>query len=398
MLFESDRHEALRDVSWDEAAARDAIERIALDSTMAFEAEGLWPVHPLEHAPGTNPLRMLYYGATGVIWALDSLHRAGATAPPPDFSGVLPELLESNRNAIRPSTQRSESLLMGDAGILLLCWKLTPSRELAAQIASTISANRENPTREFMWGSPGTLLAALAMYELSGDEAWAELFREGTSDLADALETDSELGCRLFTQDLYGTRSRQLGAGHGFAGTVFPIVRGLRLLAPDEQAQWSRCIRETLTATALTEDGWANWPQSIGTPRPARTALLVQHCHGAPGIVNCLATLPDAAIDDLLIAAGELTWAAGPLKKGANYCHGTAGNGYALLKLFTRTQDSRWLERARAFAMHAIAQSERDLQKFGRRRYSLWTGDLGLAAFLWSCIQATDAFPTADVF
>ena len=100
----------------------------------------------------------------------------------------------------------------------------------------------------------------------------------------------------------------------------------------------------------------------------------------------------------MLIAAGELTWAAGPLKKGANYCHGTAGNGYALLKLFTRTQDSRWLERARAFAMHAIAQSERDLQNFGRRRYSLWTGDLGLAAFLWSCIQATDAFPTADVF
>jgi hypothetical protein len=48
--------------------------------------------------------------------------------------------------------------------------------------------------------------------------------------------------------------------------------------------------------------------------------------------------------------------------------------------------------------MHAIAQSERDLQNFGRRRYSLWTGDLGLAAFLWSCIQATDAFPTADVF
>ena len=341
---------------------------------------------------------MLYYGATGVIWALDWLHRAGATGPLPDFSGVLPELLESNRDAIRLSTQRTGSLLMGDAGILLLCWKLIPSGEVAEQLATTISANRESPTREIMWGSPGTLLAALAMYELNGEESWADLFREGTSYLASVLETDSERGCLLWTQDLYGTRSRHLGAGHGFAGTVFPIVRGLQLLAPDEQAEWSRWICETLAATALREDGWANWPQSIGAPRPERTAPLVQHCHGAPGIVNCLANLPDPAIDELLIAAGELTWAAGPLRKGANFCHGTTGNGYAFLKLFRRTQDSRWLERARAFAMHAIAQSERDLQNFGRRRYSLWTGDLGVAAFLWSCIQATDAFPTTDVF
>jgi hypothetical protein len=33
-------------------------------------------------------------------------------------------------------------------------------------------------------------------------------------------------------------------------------------------------------------------------------------------------------------AGGELTWRAGPLAKGANLCHGTAGNGYAFLALF----------------------------------------------------------------
>jgi lantibiotic modifying enzyme len=60
------------------------------------------------------------------------------------------------------------------------------------------------------------------------------------------------------------------------------------------------------------------------------------------------------ALTQVLLAGGELTWRAGPLVKGAGLCHGTAGNGYAFLKLFARTGDERWLERARRFAMHAI--------------------------------------------
>jgi Lanthionine synthetase C-like protein len=86
------------------------------------------------------------------------------------------------------------------------------------------------------------------------------------------------------------------------------------------------------------------------------------------GIVTSLAALPDPRLDDLLVAAGELTWAAGPLAKGPGLCHRTAGNGYAFLKLFKRTGDERWLDRARAFAMHAIAQSDRDAAEYGRRR------------------------------
>jgi hypothetical protein len=57
-----------------------------------------------------------------------------------------------------------------------------------------------------------------------------------------------------------------------------------------------------------------------------------------------------------------------------------------------------WLERARAFAMHAIAQFEADSERFGDLRYSLWTGDLGLALYLWDCIRGRPAFPTVDVF
>ena len=64
-----------------------------------------------------------------------------------------------------------------------------------------------------------------------------------------------------------------------------------------------------------------------------------------------------AVVDELLAGGGELTWQAGPLAANAGLCHGTAGNGYAFLRLFERTGDERWLERAQAFAMHAAAQA-----------------------------------------
>jgi hypothetical protein len=124
----------------------------------------------------------------------------------------------------------------------------------------------------------------------------------------------------------------------------------------------------------------------------------MQFCHGAPGFVICLGDFPGPELDDLLLAAGRAVWAAGPLTKGSNLCHGTGGNGYAFLKLYQRTQDPLWLERARAFAMHGIEQTEADAMRHGQMRYSLWTGDPGFAIYLWDCLRGAAAFPTLDVF
>ena len=96
----------------------------------------------------------------------------------------------------------------------------------------------------------------------------------------------------------------------------------------------------------------------------------------------------------MLLAGGELTWRAGPLTKGANLCHGTAGNGYAFLRLLERTGDELWLERARAFAMHAVEQVERDRAEHGRGRHTLWTGDPGTALYLADCLEGSGDFPS----
>jgi len=68
----------------------------------------------------------------------------------------------------------------------------------------------------------------------------------------------------------------------------------------------------------------------------------------------------------------------------------------ASLKLFTRTGDEIWLERARRFALHASAQVTTTRRQHGRGRYSLWTGDLGTAVYLHQCLAGTSEMPTID--
>jgi hypothetical protein len=129
-------------------------------------------------------------------------------------------------------------------------------------------------------------------------------------------------------------------------------------------------------------------------------ARLVQICHGAPGIIVACADAPAVTpeLRALLCDGGECVWNTGPLRKGSNLCHGTAGNGYAFLKLFVLTGDELWLARARSFAMLAVRQWQEARAEYGQGRYSLWTGDPGLAIFLSDCITARAAFPTIDVF
>ena len=104
--------------------------------------------------------------------------------------------------------------------------------------------------------------------------------------------------------------------------------------------------------------------------------------------------------EELVLAGAELVWQAGPHgdEKGYGICHGTAGNGYALLKTFERTGDERWLERARRFAVHALEQAARLEGTRGRRRYSLWTGDVGAALFAADCLDARARYPILDTW
>ena len=232
------------------------------------------------------------------------------------------------------------SLWAGEAGILLVAHTLAPAPWQEARLLEAVLANAANPSWELMWGSPGTMLAAQVLYERTGDHAWQDAWSASAALLLEQWRGD------LWEQDLYGRAAHVLGPAHGFAGNVFALTRG-DLLDPARRAEVERRAIATLTRFAQRDGGLCQWPPGLeppGTPQPVRT----QWCHGAPGIVASLAHLAphDEGLTVLLREGGELTWQAGPLRKGAGLCHGTAGNGFALLKLFERTDDEL-LARAR---------------------------------------------------
>jgi hypothetical protein len=399
MLHDPARHEPLIPLAWNDEAARAAIQHIVARTETSYRGARYWPVHPLDRegiAP--DPVETpLYHGAAGVTWALQYLGDRGAAKLAQDWLDGWRDLLEANRGWLAANAPGEQaSWLMGDTPILMMALPRHP--ELAGELARLVAANRTHPARELMWGAPGTLLAALFLHERTGEAHWAALFRETAATLWEQLAWSEQHGCAYWVQDLYGRESSYLDAVHGFVATAAPLIKGRYLLDAADWQRWQDCIANTVRKSAVIEGGQVSWnPQLFGTERENAKKLL-QFCHGAPGFVIALSDFPGDELDDLLLCAGEATWAAGPLRKGSNLCHGTAGNGYAFLVLYRRTGEPVWLERARAFAMHALKQFERDAQDYGQLRYSLWTGDLGLAIYLWDCIRARPQFPTLDVF
>jgi lanthionine synthetase-like protein len=394
MLFDARAHEPLAEASWRPVDVEASIRTIADEAAGALRGREWWPLHPLDAEEGDpDVFHGIYLGAAGMLWALDRLAQAGLHEPRHDYARLAEDVLESYLS--RPELGGPlPSLWMGEGGIALVAWLLSPAAALADRLAGLEIADPDGDSLELMWGSPGLLLLADAMVERTGEERWASAWSAIADRLMSRWGADAP---DFWTQRIPGSTGQILGPAHGLAGVVAALARRPELLPPGQLLP--RTVA-ALSATAVREGEQANWPPSLeeSLAKPDGS-IRTQWCHGAPGIVASIAGLPrDDRLDSLLIAGGELTWAAGPVRKGANLCHGTAGNGFALLKLFTRTGDETWLERARRFAMHSAAQVATARREHGRGRYSLWTGDVGTAMYLHQCLAATSDVPTIDTW
>jgi hypothetical protein len=394
-MIDSSRHVPLRSMPWSASEASAAIEEIVADAAAHFDAERFWPSHPREDG-APDGMANLWIGAAGMIWGLDHLARSGATRTRLDFRPVLPRLLEAGTAEFATMQYAAHgAFLLGDLGTALVAMRTAPSADLADLVHERCERNSALPIRELMWGLPGSMLACVHMHAMTGEPRWRRLFAAQAGRLLDDL-AETPLG-PLWNTDLYGGVQPWLGPVHGYAGNMIPLLRGWDWLTPSQQARVADVVPRTLAATACRSDLGATW-RSVAT-RPGLPTLC-QHCHGAPGMVTTFADAPFSSpgLEALLVEGGTFTWAAGPLAKGSNLCHGTGGNGYAFLKLHRRTGDPIWRERACAFAMTAIAQCREERAGLGRGRFSLWTGDVGLAIYLRDCIAAEPHFPTVDVF
>lgn len=397
MLFRPEAFEQLTDEPWDGERVRRGIRTIVADAEERFDPVGLWPAEEWDSWGSPTPLTGLYCGAAGVLWALDALRRRGHADVGIDLAAAAHRALKRVREA--PELSEAEDLelprasdaglLSGETGVLVVAWRVGGDAALEPLIEERILESRESDANEVMWGAPGGLLAARALLDWTGDERWAGVWRTVADAVWEARDDDG-----LWTQRLYGNTGRSLGPAHGLVGIARALLGGGELLAPDRRGPVLADTVAVLERNARREDDFVNWPPGDGGPLEGGDGdPRLQWCHGAPGIVISTA---DFLPEELLLAGAELTWHAGPHgpKKGSSICHGTAGNGYALLKAFERTGDEEWLARARRFAVHALGQVERR----GTGHYSLWTGDLGVAIFAADCLDGTTRYPVLETW
>ena len=388
-LYEPDQFEPLIDQPWDPARIEDAIAAIVADAEASFDPDTFWPADEWDayiYEAG-RPLKVLYAGAAGLAWALDALRRRGHAETSLDLAQAVRRAVELERaepDATADEHYRPGALLDGETGPVLVAFRLTSEPTFADDLHSLVRGNVGNPTDDISWGAPGTLLVALAMHESTGDARWLEAAQESAAALRARRGEDG-----LWRQD---DDYRGLGTLHGAAGNTLALLRVER---DDALARETAAL---LARHAVREGGLANWPGATGRPlvRPRDGRICLQWCTGAPGI---LAGAWEYLDEDLVLAGAELIWQAGAHRdeKGHSLCHGTAGNGFALLKAFARTGDEQWLERARRFAVHALGQAKRMQTTNGRRRYSLFTGDVGTALFAADCLDVDTRFPIVDV-
>jgi hypothetical protein len=425
-LFQADRHHPLpQNLRWDPEGVKAWLTRwgtAALTQTQQRAITGGFPLHPRDDedldakAPTT-----LYNGALGVWLALERLQQSELlTLPPIENPAIIYQALHQNYLQQPDTGVNVPSWFLGESALLtqLCLHPQTPTdqrQEWQDLLFTQVHSNLDHPSQEILWGAPGTFLAALFLWEATAEKRWRELCQAHINKLWEQWTWFDDYGAWLWEQDLYGKKRIFLGAGHGWASNLYGLWRAETLLSDPQYNQLRERTLSGVKTLAIshaespeqTHAGAINWPalaSQLSNPQPAD--MMMQWCHGAPGIICALqrADLPE--LDAWLYKGGLSILEAGAVNKGASLCHGTAGNGYALLYLHQRLKSKlpahlpsiQWLEHARRFGMYALQQSMTAYADHGDWHYSLWTGDAGLACFLLDCLEEHARLPGIDSF
>ena len=176
-LFSPERHYPLSQTQWNPNVARQAIADITMQTIEQLNAASYLPAHPMDDTTFGSDL---YFGEAGVLWAIDYLQSVGAVETTFDITEHLSTALAKNRQTYAKVSSYPEqsSYLVGELPLLLMQYKLCPSKENAGQVLHSVQKNNNQPIRELMWGMAGSMLAAYFMHQWSQEPQWKDIFRQ----------------------------------------------------------------------------------------------------------------------------------------------------------------------------------------------------------------------------
>lgn len=139
----------LIDEPWDSDRVRDKIAAIVKRIDGGYRDEtSLWPANEWDRWQAPDVMKNVYVGAAGVVWALDGLYRRGFAGSKLDLPHLAVQTLHRFRDEPDYMTDtptpepRAASLLCGEAGILLVAWRLNRSDELADELFKVDAGER----------------------------------------------------------------------------------------------------------------------------------------------------------------------------------------------------------------------------------------------------------------
>jgi lantibiotic modifying enzyme len=268
----------------------------------------------------------LWMGFTGVAWALELLQGREPGEGDNEVDQALPGLVASWTDSF--------DLMTGVSGLAVYALEREPCPSVTALLGAIVDRLAKMSERR----APGVTWPL--------DPRWLP---PGASHVA-------QVDC-------------DLGVGHGVAGVIAVLARIHASAAADARTKRrARSLLDDAVAWLLAQElppgSGCCFPHvlGLGPPRAPRRPSRLAWCRGDPGIAAALAVAARCTgEDDWLRAARRvaLVAAARPFEgsgvRDAGLCHGAAGVGHLLGRVYRATGDTRLGVAARAWLMRAVA-------------------------------------------
>ncbi|MCZ0978288.1 hypothetical protein O1L60_00795 [Streptomyces diastatochromogenes] len=255
-------------------------------------------------------------------------------------------------------------------------------------LALALAPQQVTAHHDITHGTAGSGLAALHLWQRTGDTRFAELAVDAAARLTAAVRRGpGGMGWPVPAEaDAEDGGKRYLGFAHGTAGIGSFLLAASDLSRQPEHRELALEAGEQLVAAAVRIGEAAQWPSQTGDVPTAP-----YWCHGSAGIGTFLVRLWQATGDDRfgdLARRGTHAVAERASRASLSQCHGLAGNGDFLLDVAEATGDPA--HRAMAEELAGLVLAERTHRhdqvvfpnEYGDVSTSWSDGSAGILAFL----------------
>ncbi|MFG3041387.1 lanthionine synthetase LanC family protein [Streptomyces sp. NPDC048330] len=356
-----------------------------VDSMTPSDEQRLWPVSTRS---GESDPCTVQQGAAGVLAVLTRYFELTGDQRLPGLLAAAGRWIEDRTDprSMRPGLHfggRGTAWALYDAGRAI-----DDDRLVNHALTLALAPQRRTPHHDITHGSAGSGLAALHLWHRTGDARFAELAVDAADRLTAAVQREAGGVGWPVPAEVASSEGgkRYLGFAHGTSGIGTFLLAASEVSRHPAHRDLAVEVGENLLANAVRVGETAQWPAQSGDVPTAP-----YWCHGSAGIGSFLVRLWQATGDDRFgDLARRSTYAVAERSSRAalTQCHGLAGNGDFLLDMADATGDPEYRAMAEDLAHLLLAERAHHHghvvfpNEYGDVSTSWSDGSAGILAFL----------------